>query len=283
MNELYDPAGDTWTVVDPPGGPDRTYHTATLLPSGKVLALGGDVTEVFDPATATWSPTAESGIVRAYHTTTLLPDGKVLLVGGRDSAARTTAAVEIYDPQAVPDPAKPEVKGAWSAARSLAVARYGHTATLLPSGKVLVVGGSYEYGTRLTSAELFDPASGSWQSAAEMSTGRGGSVPAGGGTGSNAGRPRGGSSFTSTLLKDGSVLVAGGSDAAVTDGVTLGLGSAELYGSVSPQKLAAARSSDDPPWLAVAGGTGVVAGVALLVVWRRWRHRRQVGSGGLNP
>src|SRR5947207_475805 len=73
---------------------------------------------------------------------------------------------------------------------SLAMARRGHTATLLPNGKVLVAGG---FGTSiLASAELYDPASGTWSATGNLITGRSG--------------------HTATLLPSGKVLIAGGGD-----------------------------------------------------------------------
>ena len=66
------------------------YHTATLLPNGKVLVAGGVVTaaillasaELYDPATGTWTATGSLNTARYYHTATLLPNGKVLVAGG---------------------------------------------------------------------------------------------------------------------------------------------------------------------------------------------------------
>src|SRR5262249_8884487 len=46
----------------------------------------------------------------------------------------------------------------WSAAGSMATARYGHTATLLPSGTVLIAGGSAN-APAIVSAELYNPPS----------------------------------------------------------------------------------------------------------------------------
>src|SRR5438309_9733664 len=54
---------------------------------------------------------------------------------------------------------------------SLATARNGHTATLLPNGKVLVAGGQ-NGNSILTSAELYDPASGTWSATGSLTTAR---------------------------------------------------------------------------------------------------------------
>src|SRR5438874_11379754 len=71
-------------------GTPRSNHTATLLPNGKVLVVGGfgDVSgylvsaELYDPARGTWSTTGSLVTARAGHTATLLPNGKVLVAGG---------------------------------------------------------------------------------------------------------------------------------------------------------------------------------------------------------
>ena len=53
---------------------------------------------------------------------------------------------------------------------SLDTARYRHTATLLPNGKVLVAGGFNSL--ILASAELYDPASGTWTATGSLATAR---------------------------------------------------------------------------------------------------------------
>jgi WD40 repeat protein len=84
--------------------------------------------------------------------------------------------------------------------------RGGHTATLLPNGKLLVSGGDAGAGLRpLSSAELYDPAAQTWAPTGSLTT------------------PRNG--HTATLLLNGKVLVAGGS----SDGQVVFLSSAELY------------------------------------------------------
>jgi hypothetical protein len=69
---------------------ERSHHTATLLPNGKVLVAGGssnslsmlNSAELYDPGTSTWLTTGSMGAARVSHTATLLNDGKVLVAGG---------------------------------------------------------------------------------------------------------------------------------------------------------------------------------------------------------
>jgi hypothetical protein len=165
----------------------RYYHTATLLPNGKVLVAGGFIdviplasAELYDPASGIWSATGSLAAARDYHTATLLPNGKVLVVGGYYYPPGALASAELYDP----------ATGTWTATGSLATARYYYTATLLPNGKVLVAGGIDAENLALASAELYDPATGTW-----TATGNLGAVRF---------------LHSATLLPNGQVLVTGG-------------------------------------------------------------------------
>jgi N-acetylneuraminic acid mutarotase len=80
VTNIWSPAGTLATA--------RYSHTATLLPSGKLLVVGGignsdELTsaELYDPATNTWSAAGTLATSRAIHTATLLPSGKLLVVG----------------------------------------------------------------------------------------------------------------------------------------------------------------------------------------------------------
>src|SRR5205809_4947782 len=107
------------------------------MPNGKVLVAGGTIdgsqvfssTELYDPATGTWTATGSLGTARYRHTATLLPSGKVLVAGGVNGS--DLHSTELYDP----------ATGTWTATGSLGTAHKNHTATLLPNGKVLLAGG----------------------------------------------------------------------------------------------------------------------------------------------
>jgi len=82
----------------------RSLHTATLLPGGKVLVTGGldlnqkvlPASELFDPTSGDFAPTADMTVVRDAHAATSLSDGSVLVTGGQDPNGDALATAEVY-------------------------------------------------------------------------------------------------------------------------------------------------------------------------------------------
>jgi hypothetical protein len=172
----------------------RSAHTASLLPDGTVLVAGGATSapshlslgaERFDPATGDWSWVGDLVTNRRRHTATTLSDGRILVTGGIDSSGNVLSSAEIFNP----------ATGAWTGTGSMATPRFRHSAVALPDGRVLVAGGEPSIGgceVELASAEIFNPATGTWTQTAGIGQAR--------------------SRHTLTLLDNGKVLLAGGTD-----------------------------------------------------------------------
>jgi hypothetical protein len=228
--ELYDPGSRVFSApADTAAMKAARYGaSATLLASGKVLIAGGEKggsalssTELYNPATngfAAVTDTAAMNTARYGATATLLASGKVLIAGGKKGRS-ALASTELYDP----------ATNSFAAASDTAVmnaARWRATATLLPSGKVLIVGG-ISLSSYLSSAELYDPATNSFAAASDTPAMNGGRVDA-----------------TATLLASGQVLIAGGSGPFVGTSPPIGaLSSTELYDPATNSFAAAANTA----------------------------------------
>jgi hypothetical protein len=183
----------------------REFHTATLLADGKLLVAGGAYqksycqqaigsAEIYDLVAGSFASTGSMTTERYGQTSTVLPNGNVLITGGfspvsdcLDGPFPALSSAELFDP----------ANGSFAPTGSMAEERGGHTATLLPNGKVLIAGGgntggSYPAlaGSASGTAEVYDPASGTFSATGEMVTSRAGQ--------------------TATLLANGTVLIAGG-------------------------------------------------------------------------
>jgi hypothetical protein len=204
-------------------GPDltraRVRHSATALPDGSVLLVGGHSDPALsqvagNPAPVTVGPGTrasvgdlghslpvlasverfEAGrmqtmpslsIARAGHTATALQDGSVLVVGGRGATGEALDSAELWDAGA----------GSWLLLPPMAAARHAHSATRLSDGRVLVVGGENGGGPSpehrlLPSSEIFDPATRRWSPGPRL--------------------PRALREHAAVLLRNGAVLLAGG-------------------------------------------------------------------------
>jgi hypothetical protein len=176
-------------------GEARSGHAATLLADGRVLIVGGGVggsgdanAELFDPSKDTFAPTGGMITPRFGATATLLSSGKVLITGGFGPGDGSGFLPRLYTAELY----NPSI-GTFSETGSMAVPRVLHTATLLNNGKVLITGGtdsSAGGGAAVQSAELYDPATGTFSLTGSMLTDR--------------------AQHTATLLHSGEVLIAGG-------------------------------------------------------------------------
>lgn len=206
-------AADVFTVPPPDGTPTsapvgnmiapRAGGTATRLSNGMVLIAGGVSTdlavpvadaELYDPATGTFIETGSMTVPRTRHTATLLTSGRVLITGGVSVGLvpPALASAEIYDPST----------GTFSPAiGSMTTGRERHTATLLPTGQVLIIGGDlggdfdnpHAPPVVLRSTEMYIPSTGTFSPRGNLSV------------------PR--RNHTATYLPDyGYVMVAGGTD-----------------------------------------------------------------------
>jgi N-acetylneuraminic acid mutarotase len=188
-----------------------------------------------------WSFTGSMLQARNYFSATLLNNGLVLVVGGTYRGTFVQyglTSAELYNP----------ATATFSTTGSLNTGRYGHTATLLNNGKVLIAGGTNN-STRLSSAELYDPTTGTFTVTGSLSCACG---------------------YSATLLANGMVLFLGGFDG--SNAVT----SAELYDPASGKfvptgNLNVARAGPSSTLLGngkvlVAGGvyyTGVIPYTAV--------------------
>jgi hypothetical protein len=198
--ELYDPAAGTFSPTgDQLGSPG--HHQAALLSDGRVLlAICCTSEQIYDPATGTFANTGTmSGIYADGFAAVALPSGRVLVQGGfLEELNLASATADLYDPS----------QGLFNSAGQMTMARYNHTATVLGDGTVLIAGGyrnpiSNPTATA-TTAEIYDPARGTFSRTGDLTTARIGHV--------------------ATLLLDGTVLITGGD----------GVGTAEVYNPVTP-------------------------------------------------
>jgi hypothetical protein len=189
-----------------------------------------------------WYAGPDMAMTRQRHSATLLSDGRLLVAGGAYDfwGEIATETCEIYDPST----------DSWSNAASMSVARSSHTATLLPSGKVLVSGGFNGGGYALSSAELYDPISNSWTSVDAMGYGR--------------------YRHQAIVLNDDEILVVGG-----RQGNADGTGAMRIWAPVSTCEIYSVSADTWTP-AAPMNETRVESGLARLP------DGRVLAAGGIN-
>ena len=220
--ELYDPAAGTFKAIDDMTIP-REYHTATLLPNGKVLILGGfnNGSDAFSSAELFNFSTGTFTAINSMVSISISPESATVATGGSQTfSATVTGSTNNKGTWGIKEgasggtinsggvytaPSKPGTyhivatsqadpnKSATATIQVVVIftdmltSRQNHTATLLPDGKVLIAGGA---GRDLSSAEIFDPATGIFTATGSMLEAR--------------------DRHTATLLTNGKVLIVGG-------------------------------------------------------------------------
>ena len=208
--ELYDPATGVFTQAGPANNYGR--DSTALLKDGRVLILGYDGGSLYEVSRDSLRLAASLPGSYAYLTTTLLANGKILIAGGEGNAYdETLKEASLYDPRS----------GTLKSTGLMLFSREGQSASVLPGGHVLIVGGydgdAYDTGVpALTDAEDYDPSTGSFTSAGSLMHIRD-------------------YNHTATLLPDGSVLILGG---------THDTSAAELY--IPPLRAASIASLTGP-------------------------------------
>jgi galactose oxidase-like protein len=237
--ELYDPATGTFTAT---GAliENRVWHAAVLLSNGKVLIAGGERARTFDPAdaelydpeTGVFSLTGDYAETLRFlgftNTANSLPDGRVLIVGENPP--------QVYDPSS----------GTFSTTGKMIEGAYQagvewHTSTSMRDGTVLITGGNDdETCGGFATAEIYDPASGTFSVTGKMTT------------------PR--DIHRASLLHDGTVLLAGGGEGWCGHPT---LQSAEVYDPASRSFIAVGnmtRSRSGHTVTVLNDGTVLIAG-----------------------
>jgi hypothetical protein len=176
----------------------RSAPTAVRLGDGRVLVLGdlggkyegvpetSRFAEVWDPATERWSEAEFLPKARGSFAAIDLPDGRALVAGGINADWFSYSSAYVFDPGSA----------RWTKTGVMATGRTSPAAAILPDGRVLVAGGGYFTGVpaqgraadaqlvslhlpladtwpgptghALATAELYDPAAGTWSATGSM-------------------------------------------------------------------------------------------------------------------
>jgi hypothetical protein len=219
--EIYDPATNTFAATGSMATA-RVLHAACKLADGRVMVTGGtsslvdttsaitntlNSTEIWNPATGTWSAAAAIGGRRLAPALTLLSTGQILVSGGVEVgfflgvpiSAVSTTACQRWNP----------ATSAWTSAAAMVQGRAGHqyNQVTLNDGRVLMTGGTYvpsllgaASASPISGAETYNPATNAW-SGTTMGTAR--------------------ALHTATKLQDGTVLVCGGAQGTLTSPISI--------------------------------------------------------------
>ncbi len=167
--QVYDPASDSWSLTTPL--PRALNHLMPAVANGKLYVIGGqtdpnvayvNTVYEYDPATQNWLTRTPMPTARSSGAAVTI-DGKIYVAGGRPPRGADFA---VYDP----------AEDSWLVLPDLPTQRNHLTAAAI-DGKLYVVGGRFQGGfnsPQSDAVEVYDPASGEWESRAPMPRPRGG-------------------------------------------------------------------------------------------------------------
>jgi uncharacterized delta-60 repeat protein len=245
--EIFDPGDNSFSATGSMNHDRGPGHGATLLQDGRVLITGGadisrgNTAEIYDPVSGIFTLVADTmgDDERNSHTSTLLPNGKVLIAGGKNSI---TIPPIVYDDAYLYDPATEEFTLIGNMPGG---PRFGHTATLLDDGTVLIAGGSLGGipATPLSTALIYDPYDGSNGSFTLLATNM---------NGAHFGHQ-------AALLRDGKVLLTGDT-AEIYDPITQQF---HVTGPLAQSRQGSAAVILDDGRILVTGGSGFTTGAEI--------------------
>jgi hypothetical protein len=176
----------------------RQFHVSATLSNGDVLIAGGydydgnppqetlASVELFSVKSMSVSPHGRMSARRYFTAATFLPNNAVLITGGVGENGETLDSAELYNP----------LTGSFTLLSPMMIKRRSHTSILLRNGKVLILGGSgnenKQIGSRLTSAEIYDPTTNTFTKFGELIESR--------------------CRHTASLLPNGQVIIIGGAN-----------------------------------------------------------------------
>jgi len=175
--EVYDPSDDTWSAA--PALPTPLHHTTATAVDGKLYVIGGwadffqtplDVVYELDPAQGSWTPKSPMPTPRGSPAAAAL-DGRIYVAGGWPTANARDFAV--YDP----------ATDAWQTLPDLPSGR-NHLGLAAADGRIFAVGGRTDLQAgvgNVADVDVYDPASGTWSTAAPLPRARGGIASVGAG------------------------------------------------------------------------------------------------------
>ena len=292
--EVYDPAAQTFTTVN---APSSIFCSGNVqLPDGRIMTVGGYGvsttgnlglmdTNIFDPATQTWTRVANMHLPRWYPDLVELPDGRYVAISGNSTSSGTWADTpEVYDPTA----------NTWTLLSNVSTSQVHEEeypfSYLAPNGKVFTIGPSEDQSffldvsnqtwTPMGSSGIVNGSSVMYRPGKILYSGGAASVtsttPAQAGSALidlNAATPTWQSAapmnyarvyHTLTMLADGRVLAVGGEATSDQNQVTTGVLPAEIWDPASGQWTAAGSMSAARNYHSTAvlmpDGTVLVAG-----------------------